>query len=98
MSMFLGIVTMEVFIPHSQSLKARRSVVNGIKARLKQLNASVAEIGELDLWQRSTLGVAMIANEPGFLERAVQEVREIVERDHRAQVVAFDWDVSPVQE
>ena len=96
--MFLGIVTIEIFIPHSNSLKAKRSVMNGLKERLRKLNASVAEVDGQDLWQRATLGVAMVANEPGFLEEAVQRVREIVEREYRAQVVAFDWDVSPVQE
>jgi uncharacterized protein len=94
--MFLGIVTIELFIPHSDSLKARRSVVTGLKERLKKLNASVAEVGGQDLWQRATLGLALVGNEAGRLEEAVNEARRIVEREYRAQIVAFDWDVSPV--
>lgn len=97
MSMFLGIATVEIFIPHSNSLKAKRSVMNGLKDRLKKLNASVAEVDGHDLWQRSTLGVAMVANEPGFLEESVMKIRDVLDREYRAQVVGFDWDVSPVQ-
>lgn len=94
--MFLGVVTIELFIPHSESLKAKRSVVTGLKERLKRLNASVAEVDGQDLWQRATLGLALVGQSAAPLEAAVNEARRIVEREYRAQIVAFDWDVSPV--
>jgi len=98
MSMFLGIVTVQLFIPHSGSLKAKRSVMNALKDRLRRFNASVAEVDGLDLWQRATLGLALVANEASFLEESIQKIRGVFDQEYRAQVVAFDWDVSPVQE
>ena len=96
MSMFLGIVRVELFIPHSNSLKARRSVVTSLKERLKKLNASVAEVGETELWQRATLGLAFVSDSADYLDGVVRDARNLVENEYRAQIIAWDWDVSPV--
>jgi hypothetical protein len=96
MSLFLGIVKIELFLPHSDSLKAKRSVVNGLKERLKKLNASVAEVDGLDLWQRATLGLALVGGEARRVEETIGQARALIEREYRAEIVAYDWDVSPV--
>src|SRR2546425_643912 len=59
--MVVGTLRMELHLPASHSLKAKRSVVNHVKERLRtRFNASVAEVDNQDLWQRATLGVAKI--------------------------------------
>lgn len=95
MSFFVGVVRIELFIPQSRSLKDKRSVVHGVKDRLKALNASVAEVDGQDLWQRATIAVALVSGETAWLDKVIQDVRRIVERDDRALVSGFDWDVTP---
>jgi len=95
---FLGVVRVELFIPHSNSLKARRSVVTSLKERLKRMNASVAEVGDTELWQRATLGLALVSDSAEYLDGAVREVRNLVESEYRAQIIAWDFDVSPVDQ
>ena len=95
MSFFVGVIRVELFIPQSRSLKDKRSVVHGIKDRLKAMNVAVAEVDGQDLWQRTTIAVSMVSGEAAWFDRAVQDVRQVVERDHRAIVSGFDWDVTP---
>jgi uncharacterized protein YlxP (DUF503 family) len=93
--MFVGVVRADLFIPHSHSLKERRSVVTSLRERLKKLNASVAEVGETELWQRATLGLAFVSDSADYLEGIVREARSLIESEYRAQIIAWDWDVSP---
>jgi uncharacterized protein YlxP (DUF503 family) len=47
----VSLLTMELLIPWSRSLKDRRSAVRGLKERLRsRFNASVAEVGYQDKW------------------------------------------------
>jgi uncharacterized protein YlxP (DUF503 family) len=94
-SLFVGIVRIELFLPQSRSLKDKRAVLHSLRDRLKPMNLAVAEVEGQDLWQRATLGVALVGGEPGLLEKRVQEVRGVVDREYRALVSAFEWDVRP---
>ena len=66
--MFVGVLEATFYIPGSHSLKDRRRVIRSIKDRTRhRFNVSVAEVGELDLHQRATLGVALVGNEHQFV-------------------------------
>ena len=81
---------MELHLPASHSLKAKRSVVNHVKERLRtRFNASVAEVGYQDTWQRTTLGVAIVSGEPGGLDRVLRDILSVVEREDRLQVLDY---------
>jgi uncharacterized protein len=93
--MFLGVAKVDLFIPHSHSLKERRSVVTSLRERLKRMNAAVAEVGETELWQRASLGLAFVSDSAEYLDQAIQDARNLVESEYRAQVIAWDSDVFP---
>ena len=93
--MFVGVYRVEVFFPESRSLKAKRSVLNRLKSRLRELGTSVAEIDGQDLWQRSVLGVAAVSGDPGYLDDLVQKIHSVVERDPRATLLRVERDVRP---
>jgi uncharacterized protein YlxP (DUF503 family) len=88
--MVVGTLRMELHIPASHSLKAKRSVVNHVKERLRsRFNASVAEIDHQDLWQRAALGVAVVSGEGAGLDRVLRDILEVVEREDRLQVLDY---------
>jgi uncharacterized protein YlxP (DUF503 family) len=88
--MVVGLLRMELHLPASHSLKAKRSVVNHIKERLRsRFNASVAEIDHQDLWQRAALGVAVVSGEGAGLDRVLRDILEVVEREDRLQVLDY---------
>ncbi len=79
--MVIGALLIDIHFPESSSLKAKRQHLRRLKDRLKnRLNVSVAEVGGNDLWQRTTLGVCVIANEKRFtnqvLSKAVKQISE----------------------
>jgi uncharacterized protein YlxP (DUF503 family) len=89
--MYVAVVRAELHLPHARSLKDKRQVLNRIKDRLRATHAAVAEVDHADLWQRSTLGMAVVAGEPSGLTETLQSLRDIVER--QVEVVVLDWTV-----
>ncbi|MBA3373276.1 MAG: DUF503 domain-containing protein [Euzebyales bacterium] len=86
--MFAALVSLELHIPASGSLKAKRSVVKSLVARLRQeLNCSVAEVGYQDLWQRAVLGVAVVSGTASGARKVAQQVEKVVYREPRVEVV-----------
>jgi uncharacterized protein YlxP (DUF503 family) len=78
----LAIARVTIFIGGSHSLKEKRMVVRRIKDLVRgKFNVSIAEVGELDVWQRAVLGIALVANEPKFADSALDEVLRFV-RSH----------------
>jgi hypothetical protein len=88
--MFVGIVRIELHLPAASSLKDKRAVVRSLKVRVRnRVQASVAEVDHHDLWQRATLGVAIVSSETRHLDELLQKVRNLVEAEPEAQVL--DW-------
>jgi len=88
--MVVGLLHMELHLPASHSLKAKRSVVNHVKERLRsRFNASVAEVDHQDLWQRAALGVAVVSGEAQGLDRVLRDILSVVEREDRLHVLDY---------
>ena len=86
--MVVGTMRLELFLPASDSLKAKRSVLNRVKERVRsRFNASIAEVGGQDLWQRATLGVAIVGESPSLLDNVLRDILSVVEREDRLQVL-----------
>jgi uncharacterized protein len=72
---FVVLMRVHLHFPEAGSLKAKRAELNRVKAHLRQrMGASVAEVGGLDTWQRSTLAVALAGGSPGLCEGAADDV------------------------
>ena len=69
----IGVLTLELCVEHSHSLKDKRKVVKSLKDRLRdKFNVSVAEIAHLDSWQLSAVSVVTVSNDRVFAERVLQ--------------------------
>ena len=82
----IGLLTLEIHIAHSQSLKDKRQVLRGLKDRLRgRFNISVAEVGFQDTWQRSVVGVVTVSGDhtqaQGTLDRAEEEAAQLLGDD-----------------
>ena len=78
--MNIGLLTLEIFIPYSHSLKEKRFVIRSLKDRLRKFNISIAECDHQDLWQRSTLGIVSISSDSKILEKTLNAVIEESEK------------------
>ena len=93
-SVHLVLVTIELVLAESASLKAKRSVVNRIKDRVKsRFNAAIAEVGELDKWQRAVLAVTMVSNENRKLKADVDKLEDSIRSFTEVSVNEFsvEW-------
>jgi uncharacterized protein YlxP (DUF503 family) len=74
-------LTVELSIPHAQSLKDRRQVVRSIKDKLRHgFNLSIAELDHAEAWNRATLGMVAINGSAAYLTGQMQEVDDAVHR------------------
>jgi uncharacterized protein YlxP (DUF503 family) len=77
--MIVGVCTVELFIPQGHSLKGKRQVLQSLKNRLREkFNLSVAEVGEQDLWQKSILGLACVANESAHVNQVLEQALNLI--------------------
>jgi uncharacterized protein len=71
----IGVLTFDLHIEDAHSLKDKRSVVKGLKDRLRRrFNVAVAEIGGQDTWQRAVVAAVTVSNEHEFAQKVLQAV------------------------
>ncbi len=78
--MVVGLLSVELHIHGSGSLKEKRTVLRRIKDRLKKFNVAVAEVEHHDLWQRAGLAVVTVSTEEAHADRELQAVRDEIDR------------------
>ena len=77
--MFIGVCTIEIHIPESGSLKAKRHSLRSLKDKIRnKFNVSVAEVEDNDLWQKAVLAVAAVSNDKSHLNQTLDHVVEMV--------------------
>ena len=90
--MVVGVCTIELFLAESGSLKSKRQVLRALKDRVRgTFNVSISEIDHQDLWQRATLGVAIISTEVRFAHSVLNNVINLIGRESRAEIL--DWTI-----
>src|SRR5215831_16497010 len=73
----IGVLTLELRLENSHSLKEKRHVVQSLKDRLRgKFNVSVAEIDHQDTWQRATLAAVTVSSDHSHAEKVLQGVED----------------------
>jgi len=73
--MTVGILKITLFIYDSNSLKQKRMVLHSLKARLRNnFNVSVAQIGDEDKWQKSTLAVVGVERDRKVMNSTLSNI------------------------
>lgn len=71
----VGLLTLEIHLPYSHSLKEKRAALRKVRDRLRsRFNVAIAELDHRDVWQQATLGVVSISDSQSFLESMFQQV------------------------
>lgn len=86
-----GIARVDLHLPSSGSLKDKRAALRRITAALVgELGCSVAEVGAQDRWQRAVLGVATAASTATGVDRVLERIVAVAERDPQVIVLAVE--------
>lgn len=93
MSMIVAIGTFDLHFPEVHTLKEKRQILRCLLDRVKaKFNASIAEVDHNDLWQRGTIGVALVANDRTLLAKMAGRIEEILADHAQVEIKDYYWD------
>jgi uncharacterized protein YlxP (DUF503 family) len=72
----IGLLTFEIHLPQSRSLKDKRQVLRSVKDRLRgRHNVALCELEDgADLWQRGSVAVVSVASRRDVLENLFESI------------------------
>lgn len=89
--MVIGLLVLDLHLPHSRSLKDKRRELNRIRDRVrKKFNAAYAELDFQETWQRSRVGIVTLNSQAGLVEEQLQAVLRDVEQSFNGEAVVAD--------
>ena len=78
--MVIGAGKVVLRIPESQSLKGKRHIIRKIKDKIRnRFNISIAEVGDQDLWQVTSIGFTTVSNDKRIVQSTLDQVVNMVE-------------------
>ena len=76
----IGVLTLDIVVEASHSLKEKRHVVKSLKDRLRErFNVAVAEIDGLDSWQHAVVAAVTVSSDKVFAEKVLNAVESHAE-------------------
>lgn len=86
--MIIGLLTLEIYIPYSHSLKEKRKTLNKIKDRVKnRFNVAYAELDFLNKWQRSKIGLVTINTQKSMIEKIFSKIILDIEENIEGEIL-----------
>lgn len=91
--MFTISAKLTFYIPSAESLKDKRQVSRSIidKTR-RRFNASVAEVGTMDIHRTLTIGVAVVSGEAAHARQMMDEIIRYMEEHTVAELTEVETD------
>ena len=87
-----GIITLRIH--DCRSLKGKRKVVKSVIQRIRNnFNASVAEVGANDIYQRAEIGIALAGNDHQVINAKLDKVLNLVEDLGLAEVIDSEYEI-----
>jgi uncharacterized protein YlxP (DUF503 family) len=78
----------ELHLPDVGSLKGKRHVLKGLKARVRaKFEVSCAEVDHQDMWQRATLAVVYVSSDARHANEVVSKAMDFIEDNVEGQVI-----------
>ncbi|MEW6009235.1 MAG: DUF503 domain-containing protein [Candidatus Omnitrophota bacterium] len=88
--MTIGVLTLIIFIPCSNSLKDKRSILKRLKNRLiVDFNVCVAEVDCQDKWQKAVLALGFINNNRATIDSTFSKIVNFMGSDANFQLLDY---------
>jgi len=85
--MVVGTCELIFQLPENHSLKGKRQVSRSLVQQIRgRFNVAVAEVADLDRWQRLTIGVSCVSNDSRHANEVLSKIVDFVE-DHNGGAV-----------
>lgn len=86
--MVVGVSRIEIFFPEAHSLKDKRQMIKKIveKTRAK-FNVSIVEIADSNLWQRRSVGFAVMGIKKDHVYAAIEKIQVYIEELYSGEII-----------
>jgi len=92
--MVVGISRIEIFLPENHSLKEKRHAMTRIVERTKgRFNISIMEIDQTNLWQKATVGFAVVGVKQDHVSSTIENVSRYIESMYIGEVIASKTEI-----
>ncbi len=92
--MVVGILRIELRIHDNRSLKGKRKIVRSMVDKVKhKFNASIAEIGSNDKWQKIELGISSVGNDRRHIDTSLNNILVYIESLYLAEIVDSEIEI-----
>ena len=87
-----GLITLRLH--DCRSLKAKRKIVKSMINRLRNnFNASVAEVGSNDIYQKAEIGFALVGNDAALINSKIDKIFNLAEDMGLAEIVDTEMEI-----
>jgi uncharacterized protein YlxP (DUF503 family) len=88
----VGIITFRLH--ECRSLKGKRKVVKSIISRLRNhFNASVAEVGSNDVYQRAEIGFSFVGNDKAVINSKIDKIFNLADELGLAEIIDTEMEI-----
>jgi uncharacterized protein YlxP (DUF503 family) len=93
-NMRVGTLTVTIHLAEGSSLKDKRQEIKSLLEKTRRkFNVSIAEVDDLDIWRRATLGVAVVSNDAKFCNQVLDKVLDYFESQPELDVGEVEMEV-----
>ena len=88
--MVLGVAVFRIHIHQAFSLKQKRQVLKSVLGKVRaKFDISIAEVGDNDKWQSSSIAVSVVSNDAGHAHSMLETVHRFVEDLQLVEIASF---------
>ncbi|MEN3044924.1 MAG: DUF503 domain-containing protein [Candidatus Hydrothermales bacterium] len=89
--MSIGGIRVEILIQDSFSLKEKRKILNSLKEKiLNNFNASIAEIDDNEIWNKSIIDIAIAAKDQYNLNDRILKIKNFLMRENGIEILKIE--------
>lgn len=88
--MVIGILKLDMHIPLSGSLKEKRMILKSVKDKIRnRFNVSVAEIDDLDKWQKANVAVVGCNSDGSYVNAELNSVVDMIKENSSIELLNY---------
>jgi len=87
MPIFVGLLTVDLYIAEANTLKDKRQVLQSLLTRLQnRLNVAVAEVGNNDIHRRAQIALTTVSNSQAQVQRMMATISQLLDSEPTVEV------------
>jgi len=92
--MILAWAKISMRIPGMKSLKDKRRIIKSLKDNVfAKFKISISEVDENDIWQRATLGLAIVSSDRSYAQKSLDMILQLISQNTSLEIIHRDFQI-----